>query len=210
MKKCINCGKDLPENASFCPYCTTSQIQTAQPKPLRLWRKKAICALAVFLVILLCAGMAAYLARPKTYVGETQLTYTTPLASYDVQLAFAGPDEGERALPATERSISITPNETWISFSHLCVYDHNGDHTLIKEFAEQIDSIKITQQPLDGKMPLELFLPESMEEWPFALYSARFAFSTECSKTKLIWNLYMKNGDTLQLSHDVIIYEKQG
>ncbi len=209
MKTCNNCGKELPDEASFCPYCTTGQVEREQMKLMRPWRKKVMHALVLLLGILICIGIFAYVNRPKIYVGESQLTYATPLATYDVKLAFEGPDDGERALSATERSISIPQGETWMTFSHLCVYYHDGDHTLAQEFADQIESIKITQQPLDGKMPLELFMAEQMDRWDFALYSTYFAFSTECGRTKLIWNINMKNGDTLQLSHDVIVYENQ-
>ena len=36
MKPCINCGKQLPDGAHFCPYCTAVQNkkqQAAEPKP---------------------------------------------------------------------------------------------------------------------------------------------------------------------------------
>ena len=61
MKKCRNCGADLPEGASFCPHCAQSQIERQEVKPPRLWRKKALiaalCALAV-------AGRAALFMLP--------------------------------------------------------------------------------------------------------------------------------------------------
>ena len=45
-KKCINCGAELPEDASFCLHCAKSQIEKNEVKPPRLWRKKALIALS--------------------------------------------------------------------------------------------------------------------------------------------------------------------
>ena len=36
MNKCVNCGRELPEGAAFCPYCETVQVpklEVEAPKP---------------------------------------------------------------------------------------------------------------------------------------------------------------------------------
>ena len=36
MNKCVNCGRELPEGAAFCPYCETVQapkLEVEAPKP---------------------------------------------------------------------------------------------------------------------------------------------------------------------------------
>ena len=76
MKKCRNCGADLPDGASFCPHCAQSQIERQEVKPPRLWRKKALIA-ALCALVLVTAALAVFLPhRPKTYEGGASVTYT--------------------------------------------------------------------------------------------------------------------------------------
>lgn len=54
MKKCMNCGAELPEEASFCPYCTATQNEKHQvvprwPRRRRLWMAGGAAVLAVIL-----------------------------------------------------------------------------------------------------------------------------------------------------------------
>lgn len=63
MKKCRNCGADLPEGASFCPHCAQSQIERQEVKPPRLWRKKALIA-ALCALVLVTAALAVVPASP--------------------------------------------------------------------------------------------------------------------------------------------------
>lgn len=56
MKKCMNCGAEIPEEVSFCPYCTATQGEKQQVAPRwssrrRLWLAGGI--LAVLLVLTL-------------------------------------------------------------------------------------------------------------------------------------------------------------
>lgn len=37
-KKCIKCGEILPDDASFCPHCTTVQTEKKEIKAPRKWR----------------------------------------------------------------------------------------------------------------------------------------------------------------------------
>ena len=46
-KKCIKCGEILPDDASFCPHCTTVQTEKKEIKAPRKWRKKAVIGVAV-------------------------------------------------------------------------------------------------------------------------------------------------------------------
>ena len=49
-KKCIKCGEILPDDASFCPHCTTVQTEKKEIKTPRKWRKKAVIGVAVLAV----------------------------------------------------------------------------------------------------------------------------------------------------------------
>lgn len=57
MKKCMNCGAELPEEASFCPYCTATQNEKYQviprwPRQKWIWIVGCV-AVAVFLFLCL-------------------------------------------------------------------------------------------------------------------------------------------------------------
>ena len=52
-KKCIKCGALLPQEASFCPCCTASQLAREPMSPPRSEKRRGALACAVLLVVLL-------------------------------------------------------------------------------------------------------------------------------------------------------------
>ncbi len=68
-KKCIKCGEILPEDASFCPYCTTVQIEKKEIKTPRKWRKKAVIGVAVLAVVAVIGIAFSIYHRPEIYEG---------------------------------------------------------------------------------------------------------------------------------------------
>ena len=38
-KKCVKCGHTLPDDASFCPHCTTVQTEKREIKTPRRWKR---------------------------------------------------------------------------------------------------------------------------------------------------------------------------
>ena len=83
-KNCVNCGKEIPEEAHFCPYCMTKQneesIQIIQKKK---GRKKTFIIVAIIVVI--CAGIAAAFIGKRIYDKEyvTTENYGKYLGSWD-------------------------------------------------------------------------------------------------------------------------------
>lgn len=53
MKKCINCGSDLPDGAAYCPHCETSQFDKQRVEPPK--KRRGAIAAAVCTVILVAA-----------------------------------------------------------------------------------------------------------------------------------------------------------
>lgn len=83
-KQCRNCGAELPEDASFCPHCTQSQIERSEVKPPRLWRKKTLYGLLGALVLIV-AALAVFLPhRPKTFEGGASVTYADKDGTYEL------------------------------------------------------------------------------------------------------------------------------
>lgn len=59
MKPCINCGKQLPDGAHFCPYCTAVQNkkqQAAEPKPRRMKRRTGLFLIIVVIIAAVCVS----------------------------------------------------------------------------------------------------------------------------------------------------------
>ena len=57
MKTCIRCGKPLPDDASFCPYCETVQTEPKDAELPKKWRKKTVTILGIVLLIALTAAI---------------------------------------------------------------------------------------------------------------------------------------------------------
>ena len=50
-EKCVKCGQPLPDNASFCPHCTAVQTEKQEIKAPKRWRKAAVSATAVMVLL---------------------------------------------------------------------------------------------------------------------------------------------------------------
>ena len=110
-KQCRNCGAELPEDASFCPHCTQSQIERSEVKPPRLWRKKTLYGLLGALVLIV-AALALFLPhRPKTFEGGASVTYTDKDGTYEL-LVSTFSDDLENKQPEEKRTISFPVDES--------------------------------------------------------------------------------------------------
>ena len=61
MKHCTNCGKELPDEAQFCPYCMTRLTETVNVKKNHKHKKNAGSGkkAVVAVVVILCAAVIA-------------------------------------------------------------------------------------------------------------------------------------------------------
>ena len=101
-KKCIYCGAELAEEASFCPHCAKEQIEKSEVKMPGLWRKKSvvvIIATFAILIVALITKLPPFLSEqgiyhiPKTYEGTASLQYFDMDGEYELCIAF---DQGLR------------------------------------------------------------------------------------------------------------------
>ena len=75
IKKCQNCGRDLPIEARFCPYCMTKLIDedgTIIKKTSENKKRNIFMTIAIILVVVIAGevGVMFYLKRP----GNKQVT----------------------------------------------------------------------------------------------------------------------------------------
>ncbi len=121
-KNCINCGKEIPEEAHFCPYCMTKQneesIQIIQKKKVR---KKTLIIVAIIVVV--CVGIAAAFIGKRIYDREyvTTENYGKYLGSwdYDEDNEYIG-DKDETSVERNSYSMQIVSakgNEVVACFS---------------------------------------------------------------------------------------------
>ena len=195
-KKCIHCGAELPEDASFCPHCAQSQIEKAEVTPPRLWRKKALIAA-------LCVALAAVIAliwvlfqRPKAYEGGAYVVYTDQDGSYELLAAFH-PDDIANNRPVREKTVSLSTSE----FSNMTVMFgvyQNGKIADTEAFFEKVERCTLEASPNEGGA-LTLSEPTYNTNFLPAARESDITYSGESGTNELIWTLHMKNGDTIHL-----------
>ena len=145
MKKCRNCGADLPEGASFCPHCAQSQIERQEVKPPRLWRKKALIA-ALCALVLVTAALTVFLPhRPKTYEGGASVTYTDQDGTYELLVGtFLNNIEDKQ--PEEKRTLSLSVDETSYLPAMLGVY-RNGTPVDPEAFLAKVERCTLEAFP---------------------------------------------------------------
>lgn len=87
-KTCINCGAELPEEASFCPHCAQSQIEKTKTAPPRLWRKKTFIAGLGVVVLAVVIFACFYAKRPKICEGGASVVYPDKDGEYELLVNF--------------------------------------------------------------------------------------------------------------------------
>ena len=74
-KKCVKCGHTLPDDASFCPHCTTVQTEKREIKTPRRWKRAALTVIGILILIAVIGVAISMYHRPKAYEGGAQIDY---------------------------------------------------------------------------------------------------------------------------------------
>ena len=204
MKKCIHCGRELPDQAVFCPYCETKQTEMQPARTPRKWRKKAGLAAVLAVLILLACFAAHSLQKPRVYDAQgSELQYKDYHVMVRLNGFGDGPIEGE---PLTEKT--VRPNSQYALPARLFVLKNGDQENAQEEFWDLVDTVKLEAKPRDGASQMEVHEPVYSENFPNAAYTADVLYTTECGTNDLFWTVSMKNGDTLLLTHALTIYEQ--
>ena len=195
-KKCKNCGAELPEDASFCPHCAQSQIEKAEVKPPRPWRKKALiaasCAVLLVLVVLACALSH----RPKTYEGGASVTYADKDGAYELLASFVSSDLANH-VPEEKRTISLSADESSCLPALLGVFQ-DGELADPESFFAKVESCTLEAFPNENGA-LEISEPVYDTVFSPAARECDVIFTGASGTNELAWTLQMKNGDTIRL-----------
>ena len=216
---CIHCGHELPEGASFCPYCETQQSKTV---PAQAPRRKQKLILALVLAALTIAVIMCILIiqqMPKTYQGTSKVRYPVGGKPLDIMASFdASSGENGHVIPEYEVAAPAGAQEAHPLW--LCAYS-SEDSSLVQEFETQIESCSIEAVPVampreetesssdtadagekeTVPAPMTVYGPDPVGDPSFpALWKADLIYSPENGINDLKWTITMKNGDQILLS----------
>lgn len=206
-KKCVKCGQPLPDNASLCPHCTAVQTEKQEVKAPKRWKKGALTVAAVVVLVAVIAAAFSLHHRPKSYEGGAQVVYEDKGKSYKVLLSFSEGDgmtghaQGERTDTLAQGMESALPCQ-------LYVLDQETGELAWEEFSEKVESCKVDAKPGENSQKVEYVEPMHNESFPNAAYVSDIYYSSDSGTNDILWDLTMKNGDTISLSTRLTI-EKQ-
>ena len=205
MKKiCPYCQTELPNEASFCPYCARS---LAHPRRLRLpWHISARVLLAAA-VLVLAAGIAAVLyiqTLPQTLEGMGEITYTDSDGSYQILLNDSLPD---RYSPKPQIELDAGGQDSYrfpccLYVNHKATGADAGEEFLTKVTSAQVQ----IEQPDDSPSPVVCSEPVPMDFNKEAALVSLIDYSRDSySPVRIQWTLSMENGDTIELGMELAI-----
>ena len=202
MKKCISCGRQLPDQAAWCPYCETEQTE---PKNVRTPVRRIRWILAVIAAaVILCAGLLALRLHhsPKTYEGDAEVSYGLGKTDCRVYLSFRI-DAGKTKEAMESIDARVRPGDSAAVISLLFVKSET-DESVEKAFLDQVESCSVTATPIDGSKAMDVKEPYYPENLPTdAVYAADVVYYPDTPDNSIIWDIKMKNGDTIRLQHTV-------
>lgn len=109
-KKCVKCGHTLPDDASFCPHCTTVQTEKQEIKTPRRWKRAALTVIGILILIAVIGVAVSMYHRPKAYEGGAQIDYADKDKTYKVLLTFS---EGDGVTGMHRENVQIHWRKVW-------------------------------------------------------------------------------------------------
>lgn len=229
-KYCIQCGAELPLEASFCPRCTASQMTRRMMEPPRAGRKKRrtawLCGAAG--LVLVSALAIALLSGPVqeerpaqtgdsepsglagTFREDTCQTYYEGADGrlYHVFVCFS-PQPSGGASPASHRAELLPADEP--GTSPLCLFVEDAEDRskdVRADFWELLRYHRVEAAAAEGSDTCTIYEESDSYNDAGALLAHEHTVTSTCTYNDIIWTLYMKNGDEITLRQVIECSEK--
>ena len=201
-RTCPYCGAELPEEASFCPFCARSvnQRQNVSPPSVR-WRKALRRAIPVRFLLLGRgrAGTAQYLStRPRVYDdnGTGEVIYTDEDGTYQILLGWLNTPY-EPAPVITQ----IAERDADCTFP-ICLFIHHQDTGINagEIFLQKVASVTAEfDTPDDPTAYISYGDPAYDDYAPDAALTSFTHFLGRENSARGTWTITMENGDVILL-----------
>lgn len=224
MKQCSQCGAALPEQASFCPYCTATQITRREViAPQERKRGRGILLLAVVLITAAACFLLPRLGADPLREEEAVLapipfeqTLTTEGAAYPYCFSYTAENGTHYRLFTSftpELSGKQRPRGSDVRYmaednsgdSPITLFVENASRELCaEEFTALIGSYSVEITPQDASCEMTVSDPGDGEAKALfagsgALLYKRVHMRNAYGLRLIRWTLRMKNGDELFL-----------
>ena len=202
MKKCKYCGKELPVNAEWCPYCEKSQNQAKKAVLPKRYRKGFIAFVSLIACIILIILLLKNLNGGKVYQGEDQISYKVNGQECTVFLSFRN-NSLTTGLSQPEYVDQLADGDNAAAPSQLFAYAQN-DPNVQEAFINAVESCSVTAEPEGNAKTVDILGPAPGSKDGFTgAWKADVMYSSLTGTNKICWEVKMKNGDTLRLSHKI-------
>jgi len=201
MKKCSFCNADLPDSASFCPYCTHSQFEK---KPVHLLKtRKRLFLTILFCVLAAVVGVYAYkVTRPITVEGYGKVVYRDGRDYYHLYVS-KGDDENFPWPYVTKLTDAIPPNQSYAFPLCLLVFQGNEyDADVVEAFMDQVLFIDVKATPINGGEAMLPHPPSYDDGFPQAAAVCHLVYESKDGLNQIQWQIQMKNGDLILINHE--------
>ncbi len=199
-KLCIYCGRDLPGNASFCPYCAKSQVKKEAASFPGIRRRRVLRLLLIIAVFLTVVLAAVLWKKPRSYEADgAELVYKSGGASWHLLLRNDQVDFLHWTTPQETYTRTLVRGTQAAIPLQLYVYREGSGENARASFAELVEHTAVTVSAAPGSKAASASVPAWNPGFPDAMLEADIVYDTDCSANDIFWTLTMKNGDTLIL-----------
>lgn len=199
-KLCIYCGRELPGDASFCPYCAGSQVKKEAVSFPGIRRRRVLRLLLIIAVLLAIALAVILWRRPRRYEADgAELVYKAGGASWHLLLRNDQVDFLHWTTPQELYTRTLVRGTQAAIPLQLYVYGEGSGENAKVPFAELVEHTAVTVSAAPGSKAASASVPAWNPGFPDAMLEADIVYDTDCSANDIFWTLTMKNGDTLVL-----------
>lgn len=199
-KMCPKCGKMIPENANFCPYCETSLVERETPEELKKMplRKKKALFITAAAVVLLAAALFIILRIVLKRV-DAEATFRYEGKEYHLLLRQSvNYLEVKEPQPLIEKK--VVADRFGAVPSQLYVFDAETGKNAREEFTELIQDVSVKAVLIGSGELSEVGVTEYSPGFPEAVYETDIFFGGTVRENRIVWTLTMKNGKKVELA----------